>query len=73
MYHISQPHPGPDREVSGERETVPGEKVTPPGETLIWLFLQVGLALYLGDMMKTMVGASKKLEDTLAMSATQTH
>ena len=55
-------------EVSGERETVSGEKVTPPGETLIWLFLQVGLALYLGDMMKTMVGASKKLEATLAMS-----
>ena len=40
---------------------------TPLGETLTLLFLQVGLALYLGDMLKTMVGASKKLEADLAM------
>ena len=32
------------------------------------LFLQVGLALYLGDMLKTMVGASKKLQAELAMA-----
>ena len=32
------------------------------------LFLQVGLALYLGNMFKTMVGASKKLQAELAIA-----
>ena len=56
----SRRHQPRGREVSGERETVPGEKVKPPGETLIWLFLLVGLAIYLGDRMKTMVGTSNR-------------
>ena len=47
------------------------EKETPLGETLTPLFLQVGLALYLGDMLKTMVGASKKLEANSAMAGHQ--
>ena len=46
-----------------------GEKETPLGETVTILFLQVGLALYLGNMFKTMVGASKKLQAESAMAS----
>ena len=45
-----------------------GEKETALGESLTRLFLQVGLALYLGDMLMTMEGASKKLEADLAIA-----
>ena len=48
--------------------TPAGERETLTGENLTRLFLQVGLPLYLRDILKTTVDASKNLEVELAMA-----